>query len=74
MDVPHLKIALSDVSIVDAANAASDGAKYYIETLPAILHLVPGVTVRDYWSLTVAEHQALAEFAAAYSQGVSSGA
>lgn len=55
-------IPYSDLTISEAAEAAADGHKWWVQTMPAILYHF-GLSLSEYWdSLTVAEHAHMIEF------------
>jgi hypothetical protein len=58
MTDPYVKIPVEDVEIREHTELDA----WYLATLPVCLQHYPGLTVGDFWSLTVAEHGVLVEW------------
>lgn len=60
--MPVVRLPYDQITITEAAGLVDDGDRYWLLTMPAVLHFYPAMTIDRYWQLSVREHRELVGF------------
>ena len=57
----HARIPIADLTLTEARDLVDDDS-FWWDTMAAVLHRFPQITVEAYWGLTVREHRLLVDY------------